>query len=115
LYLAASDILRLQGGHCELKIVTHEVKNSAEKIVSGVLLRKLTLERMDCGLRRRHRENQPLSPDINALQSEHIAEKGPICLGILAIKQKMSTRKHEAEYIPSRENRFDRFAQRSLE
>jgi hypothetical protein len=67
--------------------------------VAGVFLRELTLERMDSGLGRRHCEDEPTSTNIDRAQVEDVTKKGAVGLGILAVKQKMSSGKHEAEYI----------------
>jgi hypothetical protein len=99
LHIRATDIFLLQRGHHFFKIVAHQVKYGAEKIITGVLPREITVDRVNGGFCRRNSENHPSMSNIHKRKPKDIAEEHAIGFGIPAVKQEVGAEDHAAEYI----------------
>src|SRR5262249_52712588 len=62
----------------------------------------IIIGRMEGGLRRRHREDQPAVAGVHGLEAKDVPKKGPVSFRILAINDHMSARDH---VVPPVENR----------
>jgi hypothetical protein len=70
--------------HFGFQIVAHEIE-----FVDSTLL-----GRVECGFCRRQGENQSAMAGIHGFETEDVAEKSAVRLGILAVNNYMSTRNH---------------------
>ena len=99
LHIGATDILLVERGDHRIKVVAHQIKYSAEQIVTSVLLREVTVHRVNGGFRGRNSENHPSVAYIYKGKPQDVAEERAIGFGILAVEQEMGTDDHAAEYI----------------
>src|SRR6266705_3005862 len=80
----ALNALLCKGSHFGFQIVAHEIE------LVGVTL----IGRVDCGFSRRQGEDQPAMTRIHVLETEDIAEKCAVRLGILTVDDYVSARDH---------------------
>jgi hypothetical protein len=91
----ALNALLCEGSHFAFKIFAHEIE-----FVGATLIR-----RVDCGFSRRQGEDQPAMTRIHVLETEDIAEKCAVGLGVLTVDDYVSARDH----LPLLRNAQDSF------
>jgi len=64
-----------EGIHLELQVVANEIEFMSAVLVGGV----------DGGLRRRQGEDQPAMPCVHGFQTQDVAKKGTVSLGIFTV------------------------------
>src|SRR5712692_5170239 len=102
LNLRALNALLRQGSHLGFQAVAHEIE-----FVGTILI-----GRVECGFRRRQREDQPAMTRIHRLEPENVAEKGAVRLRVLTVDNYVSARNH----LPLQKNaRNSQRAPRSVE
>src|SRR3989475_11405590 len=80
----ALNALLCEGSHFGFQIVAHEIE------LVGVTL----IGRVDCGFSRRQGEDQPAMTRIHGFETEDIAEKCAVRLGVLTVDNYVSAKDH---------------------
>jgi hypothetical protein len=86
LHIRTADAFLSEGCHLGLQIFAHEVE----------FMYVVRVGRMERGLCRRHRKDQPTVAGVDGLKSKDIPKKGAICFRVLAVDDHMSARDHES-------------------
>src|SRR6266849_2221018 len=84
LNLRALNALLRQGSHLGFQAVAHEIE-----FVGTILI-----GRVECGFRRRQREDQPAMTRIHRLEPENVTEEGAVRFGVLTVDNYVSARNH---------------------
>src|SRR5215510_7922841 len=85
LHIRTADAFLSEGRHLGLQIFAHEVE----------FMYVVRVGRMECGLRRRHRKDQPAVAGVDGRKSKDVPKKGEISFRVLAVDDHMSARDHE--------------------
>jgi len=80
----AFDALLCEGSYFGFQIVAHEIE----------FVGAASIGRVDCGFCRRQGEDQPTMARIHGFETEHVAEKRAVRLGVLTVDDYVSPRDH---------------------
>jgi hypothetical protein len=72
--------------HFSLEVIAQEIEFVRAIFFGGV----------KCGLARRKREDQPTVSSVDGRETENVAEKGPVRVGVFRVYDRVSTRNHAA-------------------
>src|SRR5229473_685380 len=86
----ALDALLCEGSHFGFQIVAHEIEFVGATLIGGV----------DCGFSRRQGEDEPAMTRIHGFETEDIAEKCAVRLGVLTVDNYVSA----GDHLPLRRN-----------
>lgn len=82
------------------QVIAHQVENRPQEIPPSVCLSAGPVRGMEGNLGGRQSKNQPALAGIHVTKTENVAKEGPVCPGVRAVKQDVSTKNHGEKSTP---------------